>query len=102
LISAEIKSLPGNTSFTPGTGHFIMLSTLTSKGQVTIPIAMRQQLGLVAGSAVVFNLNGDGSGIVMQAAPSAKKQSKEGYGLVRVKGKHSPADFDAASLLTPS
>lgn len=31
-----------------------MLSTLTSKGQVTIPQALRQRLGLVPGQAVEF------------------------------------------------
>lgn len=36
-----------------------MLSTLTSKGQVTIPQASRQRLGLVPGQAVEFDLSAD-------------------------------------------
>ena len=34
-------------------------SSLTSKGQVTIPKALRQQLGLARGSRVSFQLVGD-------------------------------------------
>lgn len=36
-------------------------STLTSKGQVTIPIEIREQLGLEQGSVVEFLLNDDGT-----------------------------------------
>ncbi len=32
---------------------------LTSKGQVTIPLAVRERLGLVAGSEVEFDVVGD-------------------------------------------
>ncbi|WP_411872324.1 AbrB/MazE/SpoVT family DNA-binding domain-containing protein [Vulcanococcus limneticus] len=34
-------------------------SSLTSKGQITIPKALRQQLGLARGSCVSFQLVGD-------------------------------------------
>jgi AbrB family looped-hinge helix DNA binding protein len=33
--------------------------TLTTKGQVTIPLAIRQTLGLQAGTRVVFDVVGD-------------------------------------------
>ena len=33
--------------------------TLTSKGQVTIPQAIRERLGLLPGTAVVFDVVGD-------------------------------------------
>lgn len=36
-------------------------STLTSKGQVTIPVEIREQLGLEQGSVVDFLLNEDGT-----------------------------------------
>jgi len=36
-----------------------MRSTLSSKGQVTIPIAVREQLGLLAGTPVEFEVQGD-------------------------------------------
>jgi AbrB family looped-hinge helix DNA binding protein len=32
---------------------------LTSKGQVTIPIAIREQLGLLPGTTVEFDIDGD-------------------------------------------
>ena len=31
-----------------------MLSTLTSKGQITLPVALRERLGLVAGTKIKF------------------------------------------------
>lgn len=36
-----------------------MRSTLSSKGQVTIPAAVREQLGLLAGTPVEFEVRGD-------------------------------------------
>jgi AbrB family looped-hinge helix DNA binding protein len=78
-----------------------MLSTLTSKGQVTIPQALRQQLGLMPGQAVTFDLSADASCITMRAAASARQSPKQGFGMVKVKGAHVPADWDAAQLLKP-
>jgi AbrB family looped-hinge helix DNA binding protein len=40
-------------------GKILTGMRLTSKGQVTIPIEIREQLGLVAGSEVEFELDGD-------------------------------------------
>lgn len=37
------------------------MSTMTSKGQVTIPRTIREALGLKAGSEVVFDVNADGA-----------------------------------------
>lgn len=78
-----------------------MLSTLTSKGQITIPIALRQQLGMTAGSALVFNLAQAGDSITLRLAPSAKRATakEQGFGMIRVKRKPAPVDFDAASLI---
>jgi bifunctional DNA-binding transcriptional regulator/antitoxin component of YhaV-PrlF toxin-antitoxin module len=79
-----------------------MLSTLTSKGQITIPIALRQKLGMTTGSALLFNLAQSGDCITVQLAPSAKHapRIKNGFGMIRVKGKHVPANVDVASLVT--
>lgn len=41
-----------------------MTSTLTSKGQVTVPKKIRDYLGLQPGSTVVFSLGPDGEVIV--------------------------------------
>ena len=82
-----------------------MLSTLTSKGQITIPIALRQQLGMTTGSALIFNLAQSGDSITVKLAPSAKRvaTTPNGFGMIRFKGKLArkpvPVDFDAASLV---
>jgi antitoxin PrlF len=45
-----------------------MTSTLTSKGQVTVPKKIRDYLGLQPGSAVAFSLGPNGEVIVQTAA----------------------------------
>ena len=78
-----------------------MISTLTSKGQVTIPQALRQQLGLASGQVVEFSLSADATCITLRAAPSARQSVKQGFGMVKVSGRHVAADWDAAQLLKP-
>lgn len=46
---------------------------ITSKGQVTIPVTIREQLGLVPGSTVAFSVEGDGVRIT-------KVRGREGRG----------------------
>lgn len=76
-----------------------MLSTLTSKGQVTIPQALRQQLGLAPGQAVAFAIGADASSITLRPAPSARQLPRQGFGMVKVSGPHVAADWDPAKLL---
>lgn len=38
-----------------------MLATITSKGQLTLPKEIREQLGLVVGSKLDFSIEADGS-----------------------------------------
>lgn len=45
------------------------MSTMTSKGQVTIPKAIRDALGLTPGSEVVFDVNSDGAVVVHGKTP---------------------------------
>ena len=78
-----------------------MLSTLTSKGQVTIPQALRQQLGLMPGQAVTCDLSADATCITLRPAVPAKKSPQPGFGMVKVKGSHVAADWDAAQALKP-
>ena len=78
-----------------------MRSTLTSKGQVTIPQALRRQLGLATGQAVEFALSPDATCIMLRPAPSARHSSQIGFGMVKVSGPHVAADWDAAQLLKP-
>lgn len=63
-----------------------MSTTLTVKGQVTIPKQIRDALGLTPGSAVDFAVNREGQ-VVLHKAPSGK--GKAGT-------KPQPDRFDAA------
>ena len=44
-----------------------MSTTMTSKGQVTVPKAVREALGLAPGSAVAFEMDADGRVLVRKA-----------------------------------
>jgi len=50
------------------------MTTLTSKGQVTIPKRLRDYLGLRAGSEVTFGTTADGHVIVKAAAKRPKSR----------------------------
>jgi AbrB family looped-hinge helix DNA binding protein len=52
-----------------------MPTTVTTKGQVTIPKRVRDCLGIVPGSAVVFELTPDGR-VVMTTVGSARPTSR--------------------------
>jgi AbrB family looped-hinge helix DNA binding protein len=73
-----------------------MQPTLTTKGQVTIPRAMRQHFGLQPGVAVQFAIEGDH--IALRPAPSLRDAPASGFGLIRSRRKSVPADFNVASL----
>jgi antitoxin PrlF len=51
-----------------------MSTTITVKGQVTIPKQIRDSLGLVAGSKVEFTLNERGEYVVLPAAGTKKSR----------------------------
>lgn len=74
-------------------------SSITSKGQVTIPKALRQQLGLARGSRVSFQLVGDH--IEVRPCRSQQPLPASGFGMLKSKRPPVPVDFDAASLLRP-
>ena len=46
-----------------------MANTVTSKGQVTIPKAVRERLGIGPGSQVAFELAADGNIVLRRAEP---------------------------------
>ncbi len=75
-----------------------MQTTLTSKGQVTIPRDVRQHFGLKQGMAVTFAIEGDH--IAMRAARSTRQADASGFGLIKNRRKAVPADFDVATLVT--
>ena len=72
---------------------------MTSKGQVTIPKAVRQQLGLRQGTKVAFVVEGDHA--VLRPVTPERTMPASGFGMVQVEGPAVPADFDVAVLLRP-
>jgi AbrB family looped-hinge helix DNA binding protein len=54
-----------------------METTLTSKGQATIPKHIRDRLGLKAGSRLVFEVNKDGELVLRPVDDSALKARRE-------------------------
>ena len=75
-----------------------MQTTLTGKGQVAIPRAGRQRLGLKRGMAVTFEIEGDH--IALRPARSVRQAQDSGFGMIQSRRKGVPADFDVASLVT--
>ena len=74
------------------------ITSVTSKGQVTIPKPLRQQLGLRQGSKVEFVLVGDHAEMRIVSTPVDLPVS--GFGMLKSKRMAVPADFDPAGLLT--
>jgi AbrB family looped-hinge helix DNA binding protein len=74
-------------------------SSITSKGQVTIPKALRQQFGLARGSRVRFALVGDH--IELRPWKPEQPVPASGFGLLKTSRPAVPADFDPARLLRP-
>ena len=76
-----------------------MSTTVTSKGQVTIPKEIRRELGIRQGSRVQFTAKkGKAELRVVHRAPA---RTVSGFGMLRVRRRHLPADFDVATLLAP-
>ena len=74
-------------------------TSVTSKGQVTIPKAVRQQLGIRKGSKVSFKVIGDHIELIVCKTPVEIKES--GFGLLKTEKRAVPVDFDPAELLKP-
>jgi AbrB family looped-hinge helix DNA binding protein len=75
-------------------------TSVTTKGQVTIPKAVRDALGITPGSRVRFALVGDHAELRPARRNAAAPPS--GFGLLKSKKRSVPASFDAATLLRPS
>ena len=74
-------------------------TTVTSKGQVTIPQALRQALGIRQGSRIEFSRKEDH--LEMRVVHTPEAPATSGYGLLRSRRAAVPVDFDPASLLKP-
>jgi AbrB family looped-hinge helix DNA binding protein len=75
----------------------VEVTSVTSKGQVTIPKALRQRLGIRQGSRIEFSLVGDH--VVMRVRSSPSSESSSGFGMLKSRRPPVPADFDPATLL---
>ncbi len=75
-------------------------TSVTSKGQVTIPKELRQQLGIRQGSRIEFALVDDHVEMRVQGAPAAAARS--GFGMLKSRRATVAPDFDAASLVQPA
>lgn len=72
-------------------------TTVTSKGQVTIPKSVRQRLGLRCGSKVEFVVVGDRVELRIRSTPV--EVPVDGFGMVRSRLAAVPADFDPADTI---
>ena len=73
------------------------VTSVTSKGQVTIPKELRQQLGIRQGSRIEFSLVGDHVEMRVRSSPSGKTGS--GFGMLKSRRTAVPTDFDPATLV---
>lgn len=72
-------------------------TTVTIKGQVTIPKEVRQKLGIRQGSRIEFSLVGDHAEMRLKYPAAQVPQS--GFGMLKSRRDAAPADFDPATLL---
>ena len=75
-------------------------TTVTSKGQVTIPRHIRQQLGIHRGSKIAFTIVGNH--VEMHVSNTVDPVEPTGFAILKSKRAAVPADFDAADLLAPA
>ncbi len=75
-------------------------TSVTSKGQVTIPQEVRQKLGIRQGTKLAFSVVGDHVELRLLSHPAEVPVT--GFGLLKTRCKALPTDFDAASLLRQS
>ena len=73
------------------------VTSVTSKGQVTIPKELRQQLGIRQGSRIGFAMVNGRVEMHVQSSPSALPG--QGFGMLKSRRAAMPADFDPATLL---
>ncbi len=72
-------------------------TSVTSKGQVTIPKAIRDRLGIKQGTMVEFTVVD--SRVELKVKGRSAEPFKSGFGMLRSNKAPVPVDFDAASLL---
>lgn len=75
----------------------MLLTSVTSKGQITIPKTIRKQLGIRKGCKIQATVVGDH--VDLHLAEVLHKQPSTGFAMLKSKRTAVPADFDPASLL---
>ena len=75
------------------------VTSVTSKGQVTIPKEVRQQLGIRQGTQLEFAMVGDH--VEMRIKSTTATQPESGFGMLKSRRAAVPADLDPATLLKP-
>ncbi|MDZ7858974.1 AbrB/MazE/SpoVT family DNA-binding domain-containing protein [Sphaerotilus sp.] len=76
--------------------------SITSKGQITIPLSLRKRLGLQHGSRVELVVVNDHLEMHLPDPPAAAStRAGSGFGLLKSPMSAVPVDFDAATLATP-
>ena len=73
------------------------VTSVTSKGQVTIPKEVRQRLGIRQGTRIEFALVGDHVEMRVKSSPTGVPDN--GFGMLKSRRAAVPADFDPAMLL---
>lgn len=76
------------------------ITSVTSKGQVTIPQEVRQKLSIRQGTKVAFSVVGDH--VELRLVSQRVEVPSTGFGLLKARRKAVPADFDAAALMKPT
>jgi AbrB family looped-hinge helix DNA binding protein len=74
------------------------ITSVTSKGQVTIPKELRQQLGIRQGSRIEFSRVGDHVVMRVKSTPY-DNASSSGFGMLKSRRTAVPTDFDPATLV---
>ncbi len=72
-------------------------TSVTSKGQVTIPKEVRQQLGIRTGSRVEFRVVDDH--VEMRVSHRVEDVTESGFGMLKSRRAAVPVDFDPATLI---
>lgn len=75
------------------------IKPVTSKGRVTIPKEVRQQLGIRHGSRIEFSLVADHVEMRVKNPPTSFPES--GFGMLKSRRFAVPADFGPAPLRKP-
>lgn len=71
-------------------------TSVTTKGQVTIPQDVRHRLGIRQGSRIEFRVVGEHA--QLRVVDSPVEVPGEGFGLLKSRKKSVPPDFDVAAL----